>query len=101
MTELLLSLRRRPCWTGEDASTLGSFPCKIVDCLHGVRSAMELGIVNIIMETDPLMVHQAVNSEDFRRSALGGLITELKHLLYTATIFIVSRLCINQGNVMW
>ncbi|WVZ70081.1 hypothetical protein U9M48_018779 [Paspalum notatum var. saurae] len=42
---------------------------------------MEIGVTNIIIESDSLMVKQAATSDAYRLSAFGGLIWELKDLL--------------------
>lgn len=50
-------------------------------CIKDVKAAQTLGIHRIILETYALMVTQALKTADFRLSAMGGLVHELKELL--------------------
>ncbi|XP_066324105.1 uncharacterized protein [Miscanthus floridulus] len=55
---------------------------EIIACLQGAQAAIDQGISNLILETDALMVKQALQSEDFSNSLVGGLVEEL-HFLVT------------------
>ena len=47
---------------------LSAFQAELVACLQGVQAAMSLGIGKLIMETDALMVKQALSSNDYNAS---------------------------------
>jgi hypothetical protein len=55
-----------------------AFHAEIIACLQTVNRAADLGVLNVIIETDAAMVVQAVESENFVRCSAGGLIWELK-----------------------
>jgi len=57
------------------------FQVELIACFQAVKYAMEIGVTNIIIESDSLMVKQAATSDAYRLSAFGGLIWELKDLL--------------------
>ncbi|WVZ81971.1 hypothetical protein U9M48_029294 [Paspalum notatum var. saurae] len=57
------------------------FQVELIACFQAVKYAMEIGVTNIIIESDSLMVKQAATSEAYRLSDFGGLIWELKDLL--------------------
>lgn len=54
---------------------------ELAACIEGVRAAMALGITNLIMETDAMQVVWAVQGDDFRLAAVGGLVHVLKEML--------------------
>ena len=60
---------------------LSAFQAELIACLHGVQAACNLGIGNLILETDATMVKQALTTDDFAKSMSGGLIDELKSLV--------------------
>lgn len=49
--------------------------------MHGVQNAIELGVSNMILETDSVMVKQAATSTTYDLSRLGTLASELRSLL--------------------
>uniref|UniRef100_A0A0A9AFU0 Uncharacterized protein n=1 Tax=Arundo donax TaxID=35708 RepID=A0A0A9AFU0_ARUDO len=49
--------------------------------MHGLRTARDLGTGHIQLETNALMVQQAVTSTEYDHSMVGRLIVELKNLL--------------------
>lgn len=67
--------------------------------MAGVREAARLGIAHLVAETDATMVQEAIQGEDYRLSAMGGIITEIKHLLasefVSVSIVVNSRDCNN------
>lgn len=54
---------------------------ELMACLKGVKSAMEMGISKIVVETDALLVKQSVESFSHEDCPYGGLVTELRMLL--------------------
>jgi ribonuclease HI len=76
---------------------LNAFQAEIIACIHGVQTTINLGMGHLILETDAMMVKQAMLSEKYSLAMVRGLVEELKWL--TATNFIsfdcvhVSRTC--------
>ncbi|XP_066341757.1 uncharacterized protein [Miscanthus floridulus] len=66
---------------GKVEHLLGAFQAKLISCLQGVQEATRLGIGNLVLETDALQVRQALCSDEFDASVVGGLIAELKFLV--------------------
>ena len=60
---------------------LSALQAELIACHHGVQAACNLGIGNLILETDATMVKQALTTNDFAKSMSGGLIDELKSLV--------------------
>lgn len=58
------------------------FHAEVVACLQGVQAAIDLGAHRIILETDALLVKQAVDSRSWSLSLVGGLITEIQDLVF-------------------
>lgn len=56
---------------------LDSFQAEAVACLQGLQAAIDAGIAHMTVETDALLVKQAVLSEEWRLSLAGGLILEI------------------------
>ena len=54
---------------------------ELLGCVVGLRAAASLGIAVINLETNALMVKTTMEEDDYLLSAMGGVITELKHLL--------------------
>ena len=73
---------------------LSALQAELIACLHGVQAACNLGIGNLILETDATMVKQALTTNDFAKSMSGGLIDELKSLVSSNFINLSrSRVC--------
>jgi hypothetical protein len=56
---------------------------ELLGCVVGLRAAASMGIAVINLETNALMVKTMTEEDDYLLSAMGGVITELKHLLAT------------------
>lgn len=54
---------------------------ELLACLHGLGAAVQLGIQNLVLETDPKQVVEAIQGNEFRLSLVGGLMHEVKELL--------------------
>lgn len=59
-----------------------AFHAEILGMLAGVRAAANLGTSRLQVETDTTMVRDALETE-YRLSTMGGIITEVKLLLYS------------------
>jgi ribonuclease HI len=56
---------------------LDAFQAKVIACVHGMQAAINLGITEIIVETDVALVKQAICAGDFTHSLMGSLLDEL------------------------
>lgn len=65
---------------------LNAFRAELIACLHGVQTAINLGIGHLTLETDATMVKQAMLSDKYTLSVAGGLVEELKSLWATNLI---------------
>ncbi|OEL26270.1 hypothetical protein BAE44_0012710, partial [Dichanthelium oligosanthes] len=63
---------------------LNSFHAEVIACIHGLKAAAELGIEQVILETDALMVQQAVSSSAYGLSFASEPVCELKHLVHSS-----------------
>jgi hypothetical protein len=50
----------------------------VIACIHGVQAAINLGIVNIILETNVVLVKQTISARDYTHSMVGSLLEELQ-----------------------
>lgn len=66
---------------------MNPFHAELVACLQGVQAAADLGATRVIIETDALMVVQAVKTNDYVLDEAGGLVRELKEALRFNFIF--------------
>ena len=60
---------------------LSDFQAELIACLHGVQSALQLGIGNLILETDALLVQQELSSDVRCARPEAVLVEELKSLV--------------------
>ena len=60
---------------------LSAFQAELIACMQGVQAALNLGIGRLLLETDALMIEQAMNSDDFDAMAEGIILEELKFLV--------------------
>jgi hypothetical protein len=58
-----------------------AFMAEVHACLQGVRAVVDKGINKIILETDSLMLKQALDNDSYRLAEAGGLIYQLKSLI--------------------
>jgi hypothetical protein len=49
---------------------------------------------SLIIETDATMARDALEGEDYRPSAMGGIVTEVKHLLCSEFFFLFLFQCV-------
>jgi hypothetical protein len=71
---------------GRSSCLLDAFHAEVTACYEGAREAAECGMGHVVIETDSLMLKQALQSDDFRLAATGGLIYELKMLIHSSFI---------------
>lgn len=60
---------------------MSAFHAELISCMHGVQAAIDLGIGNLILETDALLVQQEIISRTVCARPEGGLVEELKSLV--------------------
>ena len=65
---------------GKLENVLDSHHAEIIACLQAVQRAAELGIQNLVWETDASIVVQAISMSELDRSSVSGLIWELKYI---------------------
>ena len=65
---------------GKLKNVLDPHHAEIIACLQAVQRAAELGIQNLVLETDATMVVQAISMSELDRSSVSCLIWELKYL---------------------
>ncbi|WVZ54654.1 hypothetical protein U9M48_005419 [Paspalum notatum var. saurae] len=63
---------------GRLTQALDPFHVEVMACLIGVTEEAEKGVGKVVIETDSMMVVEAVKSRDYTLSAMGGLIYEIK-----------------------
>lgn len=66
---------------GRISYLLDAFQAEVVACLAGARAANALGMGHVVFETDSIILKQAMDADDHRLAATGGLIYELKKLI--------------------
>ncbi|KAF8694232.1 hypothetical protein HU200_038366 [Digitaria exilis] len=62
---------------------MDSFQAELISCLQGAQAAADIGASRVVLETDAMMVKNAVNSNNYNLAAGGSLIAELKYVLST------------------
>jgi ribonuclease HI len=67
---------------GKLGKVLEAAHTEIIACLQALQRAAMLGIQKVVLETDALMVVQAVNAPVLDRSSASGLLWELKECLH-------------------
>ena len=65
---------------------LDAFHAELLGCAAGLQEAARMEIAHLHIETDATLVKAALESDDHRLSAVGGIITEMKLLLATEFI---------------
>jgi hypothetical protein len=63
-----------------------AFHAELIACLHGIQTAIDLGIGQLIVEMDSLMAVRAINSSDFDEAAAGHLVGEIQSLVLASFI---------------
>lgn len=66
---------------GREEFLQSAFHAEVLGCIASLNQVAQLGIARVIMETDASIVKAALMTEDYRLSALGGLITKAKHVM--------------------
>ena len=51
-----------------------AFRAEMIGCIQGLQAAINVGIINLILETDATLVQQAVNHGDHRASLAESLL---------------------------
>ena len=66
---------------GKSIRLMDAFQSEVEACLAGVMLAEEMGVGKIVIETDAMVLAQALNSSTFHLAPTGGLIWEIQSLL--------------------
>jgi hypothetical protein len=64
--------------TRGEAFLQSAFHAELLGCVAGLKEAARMGLSSVCLETDASMVKSAIEGDEYRLSALGGIITELK-----------------------
>lgn len=93
---------------GRLGKVLEAYHAEIVACLQALQRATELGVQNVVLETDAMAVVEAVNSQAPDRSSASGLLWELKESLFcnfnSSSIVYKPRSCksrCTQASCLW
>ena len=65
-------------WRGKINNVLSAFHVELIACLQGIQVATNLGIRNLILETDAMNVQQVILSHSYDVRLEGALIEDLK-----------------------
>jgi ribonuclease HI len=68
---------------GEEAFLQNALHAELLGCAAGLREAARLGLNQVCLEVDASAVKTAIDGEEYRLSALGRIVTEIKHLLFS------------------
>lgn len=66
----------------EESFMQNALHAELLGCAAGLREASRLVFNTICLEVDATVVKSAIEDEDYRLSALGGIVTEIKFLLF-------------------
>jgi hypothetical protein len=77
-----------------------AFHAELLGCHAGLRAAASLGISQIVLDTDASLVKTAVEGNEYRLAALGGIIAEIQSFMLSefinCEVFLCPRSC-NSG----
>jgi hypothetical protein len=85
---------------GEDF-LLDAFHSEIIACHAGLKEAARVGLQNIWLETDATQVQMALMTDDFRLSAVGGIITEMKFLISILVELTLVSVLVMKWHMLW
>jgi ribonuclease HI len=82
---------------GREAALLDAFHVELFGCLAGLKAAAQLGLHKIVMEVDASLIKDAVEGDNYRLSAMDGVITVLRLILLSefveAKVEVCPRIC--------
>ena len=82
---------------GSEAFLQNTFHAELLGCVEGLKMAAQMGMAQVILETDASIVKLAIEGDEYQLSSMGGVITEIKHLMAmefsSCVISICSRNC--------
>ena len=67
---------------------------ELLGCLEGLKMAATMGMMHIVLETDAANVKIALESDEFRQSPMGGVITESSNILWLWSLLCVKLVCV-------
>lgn len=66
---------------GPAAHLQDAFHAEVIACAAAIKAASERGMSRIELETDSMMLRNAIQDNSFNLSSLGGVILEIKHVI--------------------
>ena len=61
-----------------DAGSGSVFHAELLGCLAGMKEAARMGLPRVCLEIGATMAKAAIEGDEYRPSALGGIITDLR-----------------------
>lgn len=83
---------------GHENHLLDAFHAELKGCLAGLQESARMGIARIALEVDAALVKDALQTEDYRLAATGGIIVEIKHIISSEMTSCVLSVCITLGS---
>ena len=78
---------------GKEDCILDAFHAELLGVQAGLRMAINLGTTRLYIETDASLVKEAVEGGEYRQAAMGGIVTEIKHLHSSEFLFSSIDVC--------
>lgn len=78
---------------GKETCVLDAFHAELLGVQAGLRMVASLGISRLHIETDATLVKEAVEGDEYRLSAMGGIVTEINYLLSSELLFSSINVC--------
>lgn len=76
---------------------------ELLGCVAGLKAAANLGMSQVVLETDASVVKAAINGEEYRLSSLGGLVAELQALVFkfvNCCVVVCPRTCNKAADIL-
>jgi hypothetical protein len=82
---------------GKIPSVMDAFQAETIACLQGVQATIDIGARQIVLETDVMLIQQAITSKDYALAPSHILISEIQELasmnFITFNVNVVPRIC--------
>jgi len=66
---------------GREDFLQSAFHSELLGCFEGLKIAAQMGMTQVILETDATTVKTALQGDEYRLSPMGGMIIEIKHFM--------------------
>jgi hypothetical protein len=66
---------------GREDYLLNALHAELKGCQAGLQAAIRLGITRLNLEVDASLVKDAIKTDDYRLASIGGIVTEIKHII--------------------